>query len=201
METALLIFVFLMTVVVHEVSHGLAAYALGDSTAKEAGRLTLNPFRHISWMWTIILPAVLFLATQGRFAIGMAKPVPVNFNRLRNPRRDMVWVALAGPFSNIILAVLLTVLWKHWANDFWLYWIYLNLGLAIFNLIPIPPLDGSRVVASFLPQAWISRLFQFERFGFIIIGLLYFSGILLWLVVPLIQILAHWLGLPAIEFQ
>ncbi len=200
METALLVFVFLISVIIHEVSHGLAAYALGDPTAKEAGRLTLNPLRHISPFWTVLLPAVLFFATHGHFAIGMAKPVPVNFTRLRNPRSGMTGVALAGPFSNLMLAAALASIWKKWGIDFWLYGVYLNLGLAVFNLIPIPPLDGSRVLASCLPRPWISRLFEFERFGFIMIAILYFTGLLLKIVLPVIAGLASFLGLPGMEF-
>ena len=186
MGTALLVFVFFISVVIHEVSHGLAAYALGDATAKDAGRLTLNPLPHISLFWTVLLPAALFFATHGHFAIGMAKPVPVDFSRLRKPRSGMSAVALAGPFSNLVLAAILALVWSKWKIDFWLYAVYLNLGLAVFNLIPIPPLDGSRVLASCLPRTWISKLFKFEKFGFIVIAGLYFTGILLKRVVPVI---------------
>ncbi len=195
-ETALLIFVFLMTVVFHEVSHGLAAYALGDATAKEAGRLSLNPLRHIHLFWTLVLPALLFWVTGGRFMFGMARPVPVNFFRLRHFRRGMVLVALAGPAANLVIAGALAWVWKYLRLDFVLLIAYLNLGLAVFNLVPVPPLDGSRLAAAFLPLPWILRLFSLERLGILVILLLYWQGILLRFVLAGIHFFSRLYGLP-----
>lgn len=191
--------IFLITVMLHELCHGLVAYALGDPTAKNAGRLTLNPLKHIDWFWTILLPALLFFSTGGRFAIGMAKPVPVDFSRLNNPRRDMIWVALAGPFANIVLAAVLNLFYQSSQNIFWLYAIYFNLGLAMFNLIPIPPLDGSRVLAGLLPSSWANYLFRLEPYGFLIILFLYFTGILFYFIIPGIDFFCRIFDIPKLS--
>ena len=192
------ILIFLVTVVLHELCHGLAAYALGDSTAKNAGRLTLNPLKHIDPLWTVLLPGLLFFATGGQFAIGMAKPVPVNFGALHHPKRDMIWVALAGPLANIVLAILFAMTWHVTQTPLFLYATYLNLGLALFNMIPIPPLDGSRVLAGLLPDALTLMMFRVERFGFIIILALYFTGVLFYLVIPGINFFCALFQIPKI---
>src|SRR3989338_128615 len=132
--------ILLMTVTVHEVAHGAVAFIRGDHTAKQMGRLTLNPFRHIDLFWTVLFPLMLFISTAGRFVIGMAKPVPVNFSNLYHPKRDMIWVALAGPAANIVFAQLLLLALRLTGYPLFLVGIYFNLGLAVFNLIPIPPL-------------------------------------------------------------
>jgi Zn-dependent protease len=196
--TAVFVFVFLMTVVIHEVSHGFVAYCLGDSTAKRAGRLSLNPLRHIDPFWTVILPVMFFVTTGGRFAIGMAKPVPVNFSMLRNPRRDMIFVALAGPLANIILADLLSVLFHMTQSPLVLTVLWFNLGLAMFNLIPIPPLDGSRILAGLLPRKWAEFFFIIEPFGFLITMVLYFSGFLFYLIVPGVDFFCRLMEVPAL---
>ena len=204
-EIAAFVFFFLMAVIFHEVSHGLVANALGDSTAKQAGRLTLNPLKHLDPFWTVLLPALLFISTEGRFAIGMAKPVPVNFARLRSPKRDMMWVALAGPAANLLLASILTVFFKLSAPEpqrlsvFLLLAVYFNLGLAVFNLIPVPPLDGSKIVAGILPNALAYRYLAVEPFGFIIILVLYFTGALSRFIVPGIDLFCQLLDVPKLS--
>ncbi len=190
--------VFLMTVTLHELCHGLAAYYLGDDTAKRAGRLTLNPLRHIDPFWTVILPLVLYISTQGRFMIGMAKPVPVNFSRLRHPKTDMIWVALAGPLANFVLAALFSFLLHTTGNSLFLYVIYFNLGLAMFNLVPIPPLDGSRIVAGFLPSALAYPFLRLERYGFVLVILLYMTGFLYYFVIPGINFFSRLLQVPGL---
>lgn len=190
--------ILIFAIVLHEVAHGLAAYALGDPTAKQAGRLTLNPLKHIDPFWTLILPAILLISTQGRFAIGMAKPVPVNFFRLRNPKKDMVWVGLAGPAANIALAALFSGLLNLTGMVAFLYGVYINLGLALFNMIPIPPLDGSRVAAGLMPVRWLRYYLGLERFGFLIILILYMKGWLFWFIRPGMDFFCRLFGVPGL---
>lgn len=194
------VFVFLMTVTLHEYCHGLVADRLGDRTAREAGRLSLNPLRHIDPFWTVFLPALLFFSTRGQFAIGMARPVPVNFANLRNPKRDMIWVALAGPAANFGLAWVLALLFKLFPTPLLLYAVYFNVGIAVFNLIPIPPLDGSRILTGLLPSALARYYIQMEPFGFLLVLALYFTGILYAILLPAIDFFCQVLGVPSLHF-
>lgn len=160
---------------IHEFSHGWVAYKLGDTTAKYQGRLTLNPLKHIDPFGTIILPIIMFL-TIG-FAIGSAKPIPINYWALKNPKRDMIWIGMAGPLSNIITAVIFSQIVKFLPSatvlsEILRSFVFLNVLLGIFNLIPIPPLDGSRILTGFLPPEISKYYLSLEPFGFIIIVIL-----------------------------
>lgn len=172
----------LLAITVHEFAHGWTAYKLGDTTAKDLGRLTLNPLAHIDLFGTILLPVMLFIATRGAFVFGAAKPVPVNFANLRNPRRDTIWVGLSGPLANFIFAFLcgLAIRFIGLNQQFGLIFLLLiqiNVVLAVFNLIPIPPLDGSRVVMGILPEP-AARIYRaIEPWGFFIIILLIYLGL------------------------
>ena len=173
-------------ITVHEAAHGYAARYLGDNTAWTMGRVTLNPLKHIDPIGTIAMPLLLYFATSGAFLFGYAKPVPVNFGKLRNPKRDMIWVALAGPASNFLQAVLwalaLALLAAFGAEErFFIQMaqagVLVNLVMWAFNLFPLPPLDGGRVLAGLLPwkQAqWLSRL---EPWGFFIVMALVIAGV------------------------
>lgn len=191
--------IFLMTVTFHEVSHGAVAYLRGDRTAKALGRLTLNPFRHIDWFWTLLFPFSLLIMTSGKFMIGMAKPVPVNFSNLYRPKIDMILVAIAGPIANLIFAQFLIILYRLTGNEVFLYGTYFNFGLAVFNLLPLPPLDGSRIVTGLLPQPFDRGYMKLEPYGFIIVLVLYFSGFLQAWIIPGVNILADLFNVPRIS--
>ena len=177
----------LLAVILHEISHGLVAGWLGDPTAKKAGRLSLNPLRHIDPMMTIILPGIL-IASGSPFVFGGAKPVPVNASRFENPRRDMCWVALAGPVCNFLLALISYGLLQILAlmptgglpmmiiGQLLAYSLLINVVLGTFNLIPIPPLDGGRIAVGLLPIQLARPLAHIERYGIMIVMLLLFSG-------------------------
>ncbi len=185
--------VLIFSVVVHEVAHGLAAYALGDSTARDNGRLTLNPLPHLDPMMTLVVP-VLFYFSLGT-AFGGAKPVPVNYFNLRNPKRDMMLIGAAGPLSNFVLAfvsLLALVLLSRTGLPYisgvvvvLLALYQINLLLIAFNLIPIPPLDGSRILTGLLPPGPARAYASLEPYGFIIIVALLFTGLLGWIYRPL----------------
>ncbi len=181
----------LFAITLHEASHAYVAHKLGDSTAKMMGRLTMNPIKHIDLVGTILVPILVGIFSQFQFIFGWAKPVPISYNQLRNPRRDMALVAIAGPLSNLAMALLWAVLLKIGllldprSSMLALFLalsgqagILINLILAFLNLIPIPPLDGSRVLVRFLPPHLATQYLRVEPFGFIIILALLATNIL-----------------------
>ena len=187
----------IFAITIHEAAHGYAAKRLGDNTAFLLGRVTLNPLKHIDPIGTVLIPIALVLASSP-FLVGYAKPVPVRFDQLRNPRIDMIWVALAGPGSNFIQAILWAVFWiliqgfdvnepflisMAKAGVFW------NIGLLVFNLFPLPPLDGGRILAGILPRRQALMFGKLEPWGFFIVLGLLFTGVI-----------SHWWMMPLSDF-
>lgn len=198
MDILVYIVILLFSVIIHEVIHGVAAEWFGDDTARREGRITLNPIPHIDPFASILLPAIMLISSGGTFALGAAKPVPVDFNNMRNPRWGMAVVSLAGPLSNLAIAILLALPVTFGIieiNELLAKAIFLNVVLAVFNLLPIPPLDGSKVIASFLPTNIMNTLLRFEQYGFLIILVLLFTGILNTLLTPFVAIFAIVFGI------
>jgi len=175
----------LLAITLHEAAHGWVASKLGDTTAKDMGRVTFNPFKHIDLFGTILLPAVLLLVSGGKYMFGFAKPVPVNFGNLRRPRRDMILVAGAGPAANFLIAITAALLLHvaPFAPDAYVTLIVRNLYnmllanviFGVFNLIPLPPLDGGRIAVGMLPRPLSTWLAKVEHFGFLVIILIFFG--------------------------
>ena len=173
----------LLCITFHEMCHGLMALALGDRTAKRAGRLTLNPLRHVDVFGLIMLVTVRF---------GWAKPVPVNMRNFKNPKAGMAATALAGPLSNVFLSAVAIMLYAvcefyyrlnggelmYWLSLFFVYTASISAGLAVFNLLPVPPLDGSKILFSVLPDQWYMKLMRYERYGSFLLMALLLLGVL-----------------------
>lgn len=174
----------LIAITFHEAAHGYVAWKLGDDTAYRMRRVSFNPFRHIDSFGTVLLPALLLFLSGGRIMFGYAKPVPVNFGRLNSPRRDMILVALAGPATNLALAFVSAVLFHFlelfphdvsmWLAETLRRSLLLNLVLAVFNMLPLPPLDGGRIAVGLLPRGLALPFARLERYGMLILILLLF---------------------------
>jgi len=195
----------LFAITIHEAAHGYVARALGDNTAYMLGRVTLNPIRHVDPMGTIVVPLLLYFATSGAFLFGYAKPVPVNFGHLRRPKRDMIWVALAGPASNFIQALLWAIaftvlvgmdLEERFFLEMCKAGVLVNLVMCAFNLFPLPPLDGGRVLVGVLPRRLAWSFSRIEPFGFfIVLGLVLLGVVGTYWLRPLIA-----LGYASLDF-
>jgi Zn-dependent protease len=198
----------LFAITLHEAAHAYAAKYFGDTTAYAAGRMSMNPLKHIDPVGTIVIPVLLYIATSGSFLFGYAKPVPIDFNRLRNPKKQMAWVALAGPAANFVMAfgwLLLSIILRAtqveepFPHEVARAGVLSNLLMFAFNLVPIPPLDGGRILTSLLPNRYAYRFAGIEQYGFfIVLALIYFKILNFW-VVPLMmaaEYVLHLLAFP-----
>lgn len=189
----------ILAITLHEAAHGYAARHFGDPTAWMEGRITANPLKHIDPVGTIVVPLLILLVSTGGFLFGWAKPVPVNFGKLRNPKRDMFWVAAAGPGANLAMALfwaaILKMAWLMPENYFSLPMAHMakigvgiNISLMVLNLLPLPPLDGGRIAVSLLPHGLAWKFAQLERWGFPILLVLLFTGILGAVLLPAVAV-------------
>ena len=195
------ILIIAFSIILHECAHGWVANRLGDPTAKDAGRLSLNPLKHVDPIGTVVLPGLLIILRSfghNVFLFGWAKPVPVNFMRLRNPRRDMMWVGLAGPVTNILIALFFRLILFWSLSEAWVLTctggILVNLLLAVFNLMPIPPLDGSRVVMGLIPRRMALPYAKIEPYGILIVILLFQVGLFEFYIWPTLEYLGKIMG-------
>ncbi|MGD8843359.1 MAG: site-2 protease family protein [Gammaproteobacteria bacterium] len=206
----------LLAITVHETAHGWVALHFGDRTAQMQGRLTLNPIRHIDPVGTILVPGLMLLLPGG-FVFGWAKPVPVDWRNFQHPKRDMAWVAAAGPASNLVMGLIWALLARlalmlpadNWAKAPLLFMgvagVFINTILMVLNLLPLPPLDGGRVLTGLLPRAWAYRFARIEPYGFMILLVLLMSGLLSKVMWPFVQLiltmLANVAGMKAAVFE
>jgi len=201
----------LFAITVHEAAHGYAARHFGDDTAYVLGRITLNPIKHIDPVGTILMPLMLYFATSGAFLFGYAKPVPVRFGNLRNPKRDMIWVALAGPGANLVQALLWGVLFyvllaTGLKEPFFIKMcqggMLVNVVMFVFNLFPLPPLDGGRILVGLLPYKQAELVSRVEPWGFFIVMGLVIMGVVskLWMQ-PLMALTFGFLDLALLPFS
>ncbi len=177
----------LFAITLHEAAHGYAARFLGDPTAWQMGRVTLNPWPHVDWLGTVVMPIMLYFATSGAFLFGYAKPVPVNWGRLNHPKRDMVWVALAGPGVNLLQALAWGLAWllmssagvqERFFIEMCQAGVLVNVVMFAFNLFPLPPLDGGRVLTGLLPWKQALAFSRIEPYGFFIVMALVLFGVI-----------------------
>ena len=206
MKVLILIFIVMIlffSIILHEIAHGLMAERRGDPTARIMGRITLNPIPHIDPVGTILLPGIMILMNLFGGALpifGWAKPVPINPRNLNNPKKDMMWIGMSGPGTNFSIALFLALLFRIFgipgtlSGVILFYGVTINLLLAFFNLIPIPPLDGSRILSGILPERYSYHLLQLEPFGFIILIVLLIGGIFNYLFLALLRLSAFLTG-------
>ncbi len=191
----------IFAITLHEAAHGYAARYFGDPTAWQMGRISMNPLRHIDPVGTVLMPLMILLFSGGSFLFGYAKPVPVDFSRLRKPKQDMLWVALAGPAANLVMAMFWALMFKFsWELPMFFSTplarmaeagIQINCVLMVLNLLPLPPLDGGRIAVSLLPHRLAWKYAQLERWGFPILLVLLFTGILGAIMNPLVVLSAR----------
>lgn len=189
----------LLGIVIHEAAHGWVADRLGDQTARMLGRLSLNPLRHLDPWGTVMLPLFLLLLSKGSMVFGYAKPVPINLRNLQHLRRDTLLISLAGPAANLLTAMAVILLawlarYAGWlrnpgVQEVMYAAMYINILLAAFNLLPLPPLDGAEIVNSLLPASWSYRFQKLAPYSFLIFLALYFTGLLGVLLVPITQVI------------